>query len=88
MSKQRVTGKECIEYRRIAAKEISVLAEAAKPPSQCTCGYKTVFVLTLLRFSFFLKGGNVTMAGGVLCPTCAADTIPHLGCLVSVNKES
>ena len=27
-------------------------------------------------------------AGGVLCPTCAADTIPHLGCLVSVNKES
>ena len=28
------------------------------------------------------------MAGGVLCPTCAADTIPHLGCLVSVNKES
>ena len=28
------------------------------------------------------------MAGGVLCTTCAADTIPHLGCLVSVNKES
>ena len=51
-----MTGKECIEYRRIAAKEISVLAEAAKPPSQCTCGYKTVFVLTLLRFSFFSQG--------------------------------
>ena len=28
------------------------------------------------------------MAGGVLCPTCAADKIPHLGCLVSVNEES
>ncbi|CAH3113056.1 unnamed protein product [Pocillopora meandrina] len=33
-------------------------------------------------------GGNVRKAGGVLCPTCAADTIPHLGCLVSVNEES
>ncbi|XP_066030353.1 F-box DNA helicase 1 isoform X2 [Pocillopora verrucosa] len=33
-------------------------------------------------------GGNVRKAGGVLCPTCAADKIPHLGCLVSVNEES
>ncbi|XP_022801523.1 F-box DNA helicase 1-like [Stylophora pistillata] len=35
-----------------------------------------------------ILGGNVEMAGGVLCPTCAADTVPHLGCLVSVNNES
>lgn len=35
-----------------------------------------------------ILGGNVEMAGGVLCPTCAADTVPYLGCLVSVNNES
>ncbi|XP_020615014.1 F-box DNA helicase 1-like isoform X2 [Orbicella faveolata] len=33
-------------------------------------------------------GGNVKVAGGILCPSCALMKIPHLGCLAYVNVDS
>ncbi|KAJ7370011.1 F-box DNA helicase 1 [Desmophyllum pertusum] len=33
-------------------------------------------------------GGNVRIAGGIFCPTCALKKIPHLGCLVCVDNDS
>ena len=27
------------------------------------------------------------MAGGIFCPTCAVNKIPHLGCLTSADND-